>query len=109
MGFLSSIFNFFGSLFSGLSPESKQKQDIRKIEAELKLLQPPVYRNGMVLPAFAEAFRLLQQHAKPIESVLEQTFKSPDLNVRNYYAGVLIDPLPFLAEAWCTGCRQSCW
>ena len=91
MGFLSSIFNFFGSLFSGLSPESKQKQDIRKIEAELKLLQPPVYRNGMVLPAFAEAFRLLQQHAKPIESVLEQTFKSPDLNVRNYYAGVLIE------------------
>ena len=30
MGFFSSLFNFFGSLFSGLSPESKQKQDIKK-------------------------------------------------------------------------------
>ena len=91
MGLFSSIFSFFGSLFSGLSPESKQKQDIKKIEAELKLLQPPVYRNGMVLPAFAEAFRLLQQHSKPIETILEATFKSQDLNIRNHYASILIE------------------
>ena len=91
MGLLSSIFNFFGSLFSGLSPESKQKQDVRKIEAELKLLQPPVYRNGVVLPAFAEAFRLLQHHTKPIEEILSATIKNQDLNIRSYYAGVLIE------------------
>ncbi len=91
MGFFSSLFNFIESLFAGLSPESKQKQDIRKIEAELKLLQPPVYKNGAALPAFAEAFRLLQIHTKPIETVLSSTFKNQDINIRNHYASILVE------------------
>ena len=91
MGFFSGIINFFESLFSGLSPESKQKQDIRKIEAELKTLQPPVYKNGAALPAFAEAFRLLQVNTKPIESILSATFRNQDINIRNHYASVLVE------------------
>jgi len=91
MGFFSGIINFFESLFSGLSPESKQKQDVRKIEAELKGLQPPVYKNGAALPAFAEAFRLLQVNTKPLEKILSATFKNQDINIRNHYASVLVE------------------
>jgi len=91
MGFLSSFFNFFASLFSGLSPETKQKQDMKKIEAELKTLQPPLYKNGAAQPAFAEAFRLLQLYTKPVETILAATFKNQDLNIRNYYAATLIE------------------
>ncbi len=91
MGLLSSFFNFFASLFSGLSPESKQKQDMRKIEAELKNMQPLLYKNGAAQPAFAEAFRLLQVHTKPIENILSATFKNQDLNIRNYYSGILVE------------------
>ncbi|MCR4938666.1 MAG: DUF5312 family protein [Treponemataceae bacterium] len=91
MGFFSSLFNFFSSLFSGLSPEVKLKQDMRKIEAELKNMQPLLYKNGAAQPAFAEAFRLLQLNTKPIEAVLAATFKNQDLNIRNFYTGVLIE------------------
>lgn len=91
MGFFTSLFNLLESLFSGLSPESKLKQDLRKIEADLKMLQPPIYKNGVLLGAFPESFRLLQIYTKPIEAILSASLCSTDINTRNHYASILIE------------------
>lgn len=79
MSFLQSITDFFQSLFAGSSPESKKKQEVKKIESELKEIRPLIYKNDMIQPNFAEALRILSANLKPIDDILSKTLCSDDL------------------------------
>ena len=79
MGFLQAIIEFLESIFKSNSPEVRKRQEIRKIEAELKAYQPVIYKNNMLTANFGELFRVLYENTKPIEEILSETINSDDL------------------------------
>ena len=52
MSFFSQLKEFFESIFGGSSPEARQKQELRKIETELRNFQPAIYKARQLLPNF---------------------------------------------------------
>lgn len=83
MSIFKSLAEFFQSLFQSSSPEVKQRQTVRKLENELKLLAPNLYKNSLVQPNFAEGLRILYSNTKKIGDLLGETICSDNLE-RNH-------------------------
>ncbi len=66
------------------APDVKKRVALRKIESELKNYNPPVYKNDMLLPNFAEGLRVLYLSTKPIMNLLSETVCSENLD-RNHH------------------------
>lgn len=79
MSLLQSISDFISSLFGGSSPEAKKRQEVKKIESELREIRPLIYKNEMIQPNFAEALRILSFNLKPIDDILSKTLCTDDL------------------------------
>ena len=90
MSFFSQIKELFESLFRGSGPEAKQKQELKKIEIELRNFQPAIYKSGMALPNFAEVFRILSIHTKPLKKLFSETIDNPDIKFKEKYYDILI-------------------
>ena len=46
MSLIQSISDFFESIFKRSSPEVQKKQQLKKLDAELKEYRPVIYKNG---------------------------------------------------------------
>ena len=46
MGFIQSITEMFESIFKRSSPEVQKKQQLKKLEAEIRTFEPVIFRNG---------------------------------------------------------------
>lgn len=79
MGFLQVFTDILEAIFKGSSPEVQKKQEIRKLQNELKNFQPEIFKNEMLQPNFAELFRILHEHTKPIGKILSETIASEDV------------------------------
>ena len=90
MSFLQSLTDFFISLFGASSPEAKKRQEIKKIESELKEIRPVIYKNDMVQPNFAEALRILFENTAPIEEILNKTICTGDIQRNNRFIEQLL-------------------
>lgn len=90
MGILQAITNFFESLFMGQFPEVKKKQSLQKIDAELKKIQPVIYKSGMLQPNFPELFRILYENTKIVGDILLQTICSKDIKIKGFYERQLL-------------------
>ena len=90
MSFFSQLIELFESLFHGNSPEARQKQDLRKIDTELRNFQPAIYKSRQVLPNFAEVFRILHVHSIPLSELFSETIANPDVKFREHYRDILI-------------------
>ena len=64
MSFLQKLINLIQSLFQSSSPESQQRQVVKKIEAELRNIAPNLYKNGLIQVNFAETLRVLFDNTK---------------------------------------------
>ncbi|MBQ0166856.1 MAG: hypothetical protein KBT02_07120 [Treponema sp.] len=91
MGLLSSLIDFFGSLFLSSKPEGHQRAEIRKIEQDLKVNTPNIYKNRTAMPNMAEAFRQMQVHSKPVCTLLSETLCSENKKISSYYSSLLIE------------------
>ena len=78
MSLLQTITFFFESLFNKNSPEVQKKIQMKKLDKEISAFQPLIFKNGRVLPNFAEACRLLYINTKPINELLYSTICGPD-------------------------------
>lgn len=78
MGLIQAITEFLESLFNRNSPEVQKRLKLKKIDAELRAYNPPIFKNGLVLPNFAEAVRILYDNTKPLGELLSCTLGSPD-------------------------------
>jgi len=78
MGFVEVFIRFFETIFLGSSPEAKRRQDLRAIEAKLKQEKTILYKNGLILPNFAEAVHILCENTKPIHEILCCTINCSD-------------------------------
>ena len=83
MSLLKNISDFFQSIFMASSPEVKQKQAMKKLESELKITDPQIYKDGSVLPSFADALRIMFENTKPLLDILSDTICTTDLE-RNH-------------------------
>ena len=90
MGLFQIIAEFFKTIFSPTSPESLQRQAVRKIESELKNLAPELYKKGLVMPDFAEALRVLFINTTPIFDILSETYCSTDLDTSRHFEEQLV-------------------
>ena len=78
MGLIQAITEFLESIFNRNSPEVQKRLKLKKIDAELRTYDPPLFKNGLVLPNFAEAIRILYDNTKSIGELLTCTIGSPD-------------------------------
>ncbi|MGN0729817.1 DUF5312 family protein [Treponema sp.] len=90
MGLFQILADFFKTIFSPSSPESIQRQAVRKIESELRTLAPGLYKSGLVQPEFAEALRVLFKNTSPITDILAETLCSTDLETSRHFEEQLI-------------------
>lgn len=79
MSFLQAISDFFESLFNKNSPEVQKRVQMRKLENELRSQEPVIFKNGKLLPNFAEAIRILYVNTKPLNDLFSSTIFSPDV------------------------------
>ena len=90
MGFLQALKEFFESIFMASSPEVKKRNEMRKIENELKALPSQIFKNGFLQPNFAELFRVLYENTRPINEILSQTIASEDIKRNGIFESELI-------------------
>lgn len=79
MSLLQAISDFFESLFNKNSPEVQKKIQMRKLENELRSQEPIIFKNGKLLPNFAETIRLLYLNTKPLNDLMTDTIYGPDI------------------------------
>lgn len=90
MNFFKFFTSIFDSLFKSSSEDGKIKGELKRIENELKLHVPAVYKNGSLIANVAEAFVLLYVNIKYIEEILSSTIKSTDIHRSTNYANKLL-------------------
>jgi hypothetical protein len=85
MGFLKRLIKFIKGLFWVNSAESKLRREFKRLENELSLIEPALYKNGILQGAFGEAVFILYQHTNPIHDILSTTLCSSDNKVARFY------------------------
>lgn len=90
MGFLQTITEFLELLFNKNSPEVQKKIQLKKHEKELMAIQPAIFKNGKLLPNFAEALRILYINSKPINDIMYLTIAGPDVPRNRRYEAQLV-------------------
>lgn len=78
MSLLQAITDFLESIFNKNSPEVQKKLQMKKLDKEISAFQPLIFKNGRILPNFAEAIRLLYINTKPVNELLYSTICGPD-------------------------------
>lgn len=79
MGLLQAISEFFESIFNKNSPEVQKRVQMRKLENELRSQEPVIFKNGKILPNFAEAIRILYTNTKPLNDLFSFTIFGSDV------------------------------
>ncbi len=79
MSLFQIISDFFESLFNKNSPEVQKRIQMRKLENELRSQEPIIFKNGKILPNFAESIRILYVNTKPLNELLSSTIFSTDI------------------------------
>lgn len=90
MGLIQTLTEFLESIFKSSSPEVRKRQELRKMESDLRSKQPSIYKNEMLLPNFAEIFRIFYENTKPINDILVSTVNSSDLQMNGKFEMQLI-------------------
>lgn len=90
MNFLKFFTSIFGGLFKTSSVDAKTRHELKRIENELKLHVPAIYKNGSLMANVAEAFVLLYVNTKYIEEILSSTIKSTDVQRATSFANKLL-------------------
>lgn len=90
MGFLQAIADFFESIFNKSSPEVQKRLQLKKLETEIRTFQPPLYRNGNLLPNFGEAVKILYVNTKPLDDLFSATIGGSDIPRRMRFEAQLV-------------------
>ncbi|MGP1587470.1 MAG: DUF5312 family protein [Treponemataceae bacterium] len=90
MSFIESIKSFIENIFFSNKPEIKAKLDLRKLENELKSIQPAIYKDGKATANLGEVFFILYQESKKIGEILQKTLFFTEPNICNHYSEILI-------------------
>jgi len=90
MGFIKTISELFESIFKRSSPEVQKKQQMKKLEQEIREFQPAICRNGMLLPNFGEAIFALYKNTRPLDNLFSVTVSQNDIQRQRRFEAQLI-------------------
>lgn len=90
MGFIQDISDFLDSIFKRSSPEVQKKQQLKKLEAEIRTFSPVIFRNGNLQPNFAEAIYSLYQNTKNLNDLFSVTVSTVDIPRQHRFEAQLI-------------------
>ena len=90
MSFIQTISDFLEFIFKRSSPEVQKKQQLRKLDAELREFQPVIYKNGNLQPNFAEAIYSLYKNTKVLDDLFSLTVSSSDIPRQHRFEAQLI-------------------
>lgn len=90
MGLVQSITEGFEDVFNKNSPEVQKRLLHRKMEAAISGFTPLLYKDGVVLPNFGEAMRILYINTAPIRDILTKTIASGEAARSQRYEAQLV-------------------
>ena len=90
MGFIKTISELFESIFKRSSPEVQKKQQMKKLEQEVKDFQPAICRNNMLLPNFGEAIFALYKNTRPLDNLFSVTVSPNNIQRQRRFEAQLI-------------------
>ena len=90
MSLFRAIVVFFESIFHKDSPEVQQRLQKKKLESEILSAQPALYRNGRILPNFAEAVRILYVNTYPLNELFAGTIGGSDIPKQRRFEAQLV-------------------
>ena len=90
MGFIKTLSDLFESIFKRSSPEVQKKQQMKKLEQEIRDFQPAICRNGMLLPNFGEAIFALYKNTRPLDNLFSVTVSPNDIQRQHRFEAQLI-------------------
>ena len=93
MGILQQLIDFFKSLFAQEKSDMPQRQQLRKLETQLRQMNPPLYKSGELLPAFGELIFLLYTHTTPLFKLFSFMRASENAHIKNHVYDILIETL----------------
>ena len=90
MGFIKTISELLESIFKRSSPEVQKKQQMKKLEQEIREFQPSICRNGMLLPNFGEAIFALYKNTRPLDNLFSVTVSPNNIQRQRRFEAQLI-------------------
>ena len=90
MSFINKISDFLESIFKRSSPEVQKKQQLKKLDAEMREVHPIIYKNGNLQPNFAEAIYSLYKNTKLLDDLFSLTVSSSDIPRQHRFEAQLI-------------------
>ena len=90
MSLLQIISNLLNAFFNRNSPEMQKKLQLKKLESELRAYEPYIFKNGNLLPNFAESIRILYLNTKPLDDLFSATIAGPDLTRNKRFESQLV-------------------
>ena len=91
---ITAIKDFFEGLFFPSSPEYQKKWQLKTYAAELRKLNPPLYRTGKILlPAFGALLYQLYHFLQPVKAILDKTVNSPDIRAAEKYRDIFFEAI----------------
>jgi len=90
MSLLQKLKETIESILFSSNPEVKGKLEIRKLESDLKNIQPEIYKNYFATGNVGQAFYVLYQETTKVSQILSRTICSEDAAIANFYSTMLI-------------------
>ena len=90
MGFIKTVSEILESIFKRSSPEVQKKQQMKKLEQEIREFQPVISRNGMLLPNFGEAIFALYKNTRPLDNLFSVTVSPNNIQRQHRFEAQLI-------------------
>lgn len=90
MGLLQTITDIFESIFKRSSPEVQKKQQMKKLDLEIREYTPVICKNGFLLPNFGEAIYTLYKCSRPLDNLFSTTLSSNDIPKQHRFEAQLI-------------------
>ncbi|MCQ2583611.1 MAG: DUF5312 family protein [Treponema sp.] len=90
MSLIQSITEFLESIFKKSSPEVQKKQQLKKMEAEIRSFEPAICRDGKLTGNFAEAIYALYKNTRPLDNLFMATVSPTDIPKQHRFEAQLI-------------------
>ncbi len=90
MGLVKAISELFESIFKRSSPEVQKKQQMKKLELEIREFQPQICRDGRLLPNFGEALYALYRNTRPLDNLFSVTVGTDNIQRQHRFEAQLI-------------------
>lgn len=90
MSLFQSLIDVFESIFRRSSPEVQKKQQLKKLDAEIKTFMPIICTDGNLLPNFGEAIFALYKYTRPLDNLFMVTVTPSDIPRQHRFEAQLI-------------------